>query len=321
MSTRRHFISLLGGAAAAWPLAARAQQPERMRRIGVLVNTQANDPVGQTRVATFQKALHELGWTEGNGLKIDYRWRGASVAELINLAPDNFAAGTSNLAAAQQTSRTIPIVFVSVTDPVGSGLIASLARPGGNSTGFTPFEYSMSGKWLELLKQVAPGVVPAGALRNQALASGIGQFSAIQSAANSLSVELRPIDVRDASEIEHGIAAFSAPNSGLIVTSGAFSTDHRSLIGKLAAKYRLPAIYPYRFFAASGGLMSYGPDVNAQWQRAAGYVDRILKGEKPADLPVQAPTKYELVINLKTATALGLHIPATVLAIADEVIE
>jgi putative ABC transport system substrate-binding protein len=319
---RREFISALGGAAA-WPLAARAQQPERVRHIGILVNAHASDPVGQTRVATFHKALQELGWTESKNLKIDYRWQGASAAELIKSGPDVIlAAGTSNLGAAQQASRTIPIVFVSVTDPVGGGFVASLARPGGNSTGFTPFEYSMSGKWLELLKQVAPGVLRAGVLRNPTLASGIGQFSAIQSAANSLSVELRPIDVRDASEIERGITAFTrASNSGLIVTSGAFSTDHRDLISKLATDHRVPAIYPYRFFATSGGLMPYGPDVNMQWHRAAGYVDRILKGEKPADLPVQAPTKYELVINLKVAKALGLTVPPALLARADEVIE
>jgi putative ABC transport system substrate-binding protein len=324
---RREFITLMGGTAAAWPLTARAQQGERMRRIGVLLNTQARDPVGQTRVATFQKSLQDLGWAEGKTCRIDYRWPGdrtaTSAADLVKLAPDIIlAAGTSNLTAAQQASRTIPIVFVSVTDPVGSGFVASLARPGGNSTGFTTFEYSMSGKWLELLNQVAPGLARAGVLRNPAIASGIGQFSAIQSAALSHKVELSPIDVRDASELERAVAAFSrVQNSGLIVTAGAFSTDHRELISSLAARYRLPAIYPNRIFALSGGLVSYGPDLNDHWRRAAGYVDRILKGEKPADLPVQAPTKYELVINLKTAKALGLIVPQTLLSSADEVIE
>jgi putative ABC transport system substrate-binding protein len=320
---RREFITLLGGVAAGWSLKARAQQPDRIRRIGALLNYAADDPEGQSRVATFQTTLRELGWTEGQSFKIDYRWRGASAAELVKLAPDVIVvAGTSNLAAAQQASRTIPIVFVGVTDPVGSGFVASLARPGGNSTGFSLFEYSMGGKWLELLKQVAPGVMRAGVLRNPALASGIGQFSAIQSAALSSSVELSPIDVRDAAEIERAIATLSrAPNSGLIVTAGTFSIKYRDLIVALAARYQLPAVYCYRLFVNGGGLISYGPDINDLYRHAAGYVDRILKGEKPADLPVQAPTKYEVVINLKTAKALGLTISPAVLARVDEVIE
>ena len=264
-----------------------------------------------------------MGWTEGQSFKIDYRWRGASAAELVKSAPDVIVvAGTSNLAAAQQASRTIPIVFVGVTDPVGSGFVASLARPGGNSTGFSLFEYSMGGKWLELLKQVAPGVMRAGVLRNPALASGIGQFSAIQSAALSSAVELSPIDVRDAGEIERAIATLSrSPNSGLILTAGTFSIKYRDLIVALAARHQLPTVYCYRLFVNGGGLISYGPDVNDLYRHAANYVDRILKGEKPADLPVQAPTKYEVVINLKTAKALGLTISPTVLARADEVIE
>ncbi|MGA7581141.1 MAG: ABC transporter substrate-binding protein [Pseudolabrys sp.] len=320
---RREFVTLLGGAAVAWPLAARAQQPDRIRRIGALLNYAADDPEGQSRVATFQKTLQELGWTEGQSFKIDYRWRGASAAELVKSAPDVIVvAGTSNLAAAQQASRTIPIVFVGVTDPVGSGFVASLARPGCNSTGFSLFEYSMGGKWLELLKQVAPGVMRAGVLRNPALASGIGQFSAIQSAALSSAVELSPIDVRDAGEIERAIATLSrSPNSGLIVTAGTFSIKYRDLIVALAARHQLPTVYCYRLFVNGGGLISYGPDVNDLYRHAANYVDRILKGEKPADLPVQAPTKYEVVINLKTAKALGLTISPTVLARADEVIE
>jgi len=320
---RREFITLLGGAVAAWPLYARAQQGERMRRIGLLMNFAADDPGGQSRVATFQKTLQELGWTEGKSLKIDYRWRGASAAELVKLAPDVIiVAGSSNLAAAQQASRTIPIVFVGVTDPVGSGFVANLARPGGNSTGFSLFEYSMSGKWLELLKQVAPGVIRAGVLRNPAIASGIGQFSAIQSAALSSSVELSPIDVRDAGEIERAVSVLSrAPNSGLIVTAGTFGIKYRDLIIALAARHQLPAVYPYRLFVNGGGLISYGPDINDLYRNAAAYVDRILKGERPANLPVQAPTKFELVINLKAAKALGLSVPPTLLTRADEVIE
>ena len=320
---RREFITILGGTVAAWPLAVSAQQPDRIRRIGALVNYAADDPEGQTRIAAFQKTLQELGWTEGKSFKIDYRWRGASAADLVKLAPDVIVvAGSTNLVAAQQASRAIPIVFVGVTDPVGSGFVASLARPGGNSTGFSLFEYSMGGKWLELLKQVAPGVIRAGVLRNPAVASGIGQFSAIQSAAQSNSVELSPIDVRDSGEIERAVAVLShVPNSGLIVTAGTFSIKYRDMIIALAARHQLPAVYSYRLFANGGGLISYGPDINDLYRRAAAYVDRILKGEKPADLPVQAPTKYELVINLKTAKTLDLTVPPQLLARADEVIE
>jgi putative tryptophan/tyrosine transport system substrate-binding protein len=327
MMKRRDFIMLLGSAAVAWPLAAGAQQGERVRRIGVFMNRWADDPLGQANAATFQQALQDLGWTEGKNLRADYRWRGefisSSAAQLVKLAPDLIlAAGSSNLAAVQQATRTIPIVFTNVTDPVGSGFVASLSRPGGNTTGVVTFEYSMSGKWLELLKEIAPSTMRAGVLRNPAVGSGIGQFSAIQSAAVSLSVELTPVDVREANEIERAIGAFArAPNTGLIVTSSAFTIAQRDLIITLAGHHRLPAIYPFRFFSTSGGLMSYGPNQTDQWRLASGYVDRILRGEKPADLPVQMPTRYELVINLKTAKALGLTIPDELLKLADEVIK
>ena len=300
-----------------------------MRRIGVLMNLSADNPRAKVRIAAFLHGLHELGWTEGQNIKIDYRWHTsggripAIAEELIGLAPDVIlTAGTSNLAAVQQASRTLPIVFVQVTDPVGGGFVASLARPGGNATGFAQFEYSLSGKWLELLKQVAPSVTRAGVLRNPAVASGIGQFSAIQSAALSQSVELTPIDVRDAGEIVRAVAEFArGSNGGLIVTSSAFNARRRDLICSLADRHRLPAIYPFRNFVTAGGLASYRPDQIDQFRRAAGYVDRILKGEKPADLPVQQPTKFELVINLKTAKTLGLTVPPMLLARADEVIE
>jgi ABC-type uncharacterized transport system substrate-binding protein len=318
---RREFITLLGGGAATWPLAAHAQQ--RIPRIGALMNFAADDPGGQTRLAAFQKMLQELGWTAGKNFKIDFRWRGASAVELVKLAPDLiFVAGTSNLAAAQKVSHAIPIVFVNVTDPVGSGFVASLAHPGGNVTGFSQFEYSLGGKWLELLKQVAPGTKRVGVLRNPETPSGIGQFSAIQSAAQSNSVDLSPIGLREADDIKRAVAVLSrAPNSGLIVTASAYSLKHRKLIIALAARHKLPAVYPTPLFTNDGGLISYGPDINDLYRRAAGYVDRILKGEKPADLPVQAPTKYELVINLKTAKALGLTVPPSLLVRADEVIE
>jgi putative ABC transport system substrate-binding protein len=318
---RREFVTLLGGAAVTWPLRARAQQ--RMRRIGALMNFAADDPEGQTRLVAFQKMFQQLGWTEGKNFKIDFRWRGASAVELVKLAPDLiFVAGTSNLAAAKKASHTIPIVFVNVTDPVGSGFVASLAHPGGNVTGFSQFEYSLGGKWLELLKQVAPGVNRVGVLRNPAIPSGIGQFSAIQSAAQSSSVDLSPIDLRDADEIKRAVAVLSrAPNSGLIVTASAYSLKHRKLIIALAERHKLPAVYPIQLFTHDGGLISYGPDINDLYRRAAAYVDRILKGEKPSNLPVQAPTKYELVINLKTVKALGLAMPPSLLARADEVIE
>jgi putative ABC transport system substrate-binding protein len=324
---RREFIALLGGAAAGWPIAARAQQPERMRRVGVLMGLAADDPEAQNRIAAFEQSLQQLGWTNGRNLQIDYR-RGAAVtqkyvAELVALAPDVIlASGGTVLGALLQATRTVPIVFTQTADPVAAGFVASLARPGGNSTGFTTSEYGTSGKWLELLKEIAPGVTRAAILRDPTIPSGIGQFASIQSVAPSFGVELSPLDVRAASEIERDVAAFArGSNGGLILTSSGLAAIHRELIIALAARYRLPAVYSYRFFATVGGLLSYGPDPIDQYRRAAGYVDRILKGEKPGDLPVQAPTKYELAINLKTAKALGLTVPAALLARADEVIE
>jgi putative tryptophan/tyrosine transport system substrate-binding protein len=327
---RREFITLLGGAAVAWPVGARAQHGEQMRRIGVLAYWPADDPEGQARLAAFTQALKQLGWTEGRNLRIDTRSTANAdelrrhAAELAALAPDVLvgATGTATAAPLLQATRTVPIVFVTVIDPVGAGFVASLARPGGNATGFTMFEYGMSGKWLELLKEIAPRVTRVAVLRDPAIASGIGQFSAVQAVAPSLGVEVSPIDVRDAGEIERAITAFArGVNGGLIVTASGSALSHRHLIATLAARYRLHAIYAGRHYAAAGGLISYGPDLLDQFRRAAGYVDRILKGEKPADLPVQAPTKYELVLNLKTAKALGLEIPSSVLARADEVIE
>jgi putative ABC transport system substrate-binding protein len=303
---RREFITLLGGAAA-WPLAARAQQPERVRRIGVLVASTADDPEAQARVAAFAEALSQLGWTDGRNLQIDVRWATTNAdglrrhaAELAALGPDVIVAatGTATVAPLLQATRTVPIVFAVVIDPVGAGFVASLARPGGNATGFTIFEYGLSGKWLELLKQVAPGTTRVAVLRDPTIVSGIGQFAAIQAVAPSLGVELSPVDVRDAPEIERAVTAFvRSSNGGLIVTPNALATRHRDLIITLAARHRLPAVYAWRFFAADGGLISYGPDLFDQYRRAAGYVDRILRGEQPADLPVQTPTRYELVIK------------------------
>jgi putative ABC transport system substrate-binding protein len=327
---RREFIIALGGAAAAWPLAARAQQGERMRRIGVLAYWPANDPEGQARLAAFAQALTQLGWSDGRNLRIDTRSTADAdelrrhAAELAALAPDVLvgATGTATAAPLLQATRTVPIVFVTVIDPVGAGFVANLARPGGNATGFTMFEYGMSVKWLELLKEIAPHLTRVAVLRDPAIASGIGQFSAVQAVAPSLGVEVIPVDVRDASEIERAITAFArGVNGGLIVTASGSALSHRHLIAALAARHRLHAIYAGRHYAAAGGLISYGPDLVDQFRRAAGYVDRILKGEKPGDLPVQAPTKYELVINLKTAKALGLTMPDTLLATATEVIE
>jgi putative ABC transport system substrate-binding protein len=326
---RRQFIRLLGGAAT-WPLAARAQQPQRMRRIGVLMNLAADDPESPIRIAAFAQGLQELGWTVGRNVRIDTRWGASDVdrarryaAELLALAPDVIlASGAPSVAALQRATRTVPIVFANVVDPVGSGFVASLARPDGNTTGFSFFEYSLSGKWLELLKQIAPGVTRAAVLRDAALASGGGQLGALQAVASSFGVELSPIGVSDASEIERAVTAFAhSTNGGLIVTGSPLAIDHRNLIVTLAARHQLPAVYPYRYFVTSGGLISYGPDSINTFRRAAAYVDRILKGEKPADLPVQAPTKYELVINFKTAKALGLDVPQSLLARADEVIE
>jgi putative ABC transport system substrate-binding protein len=327
---RRDFITLLSGAAATWPLAARAQQPERMRRIGVLMNRAADQPEGQAEVAAFQKALQQLGWNDGGNVRLDIRWSANDVdldrkyaAELVALAPDVVLAnGTLSVAALQRVTRNLSIVFVGVSDPVGAGFVDSLARPGGNVTGFMIFEYSLSGKWLELLKQIAPSVTRAAVLRDSVNPAGIAQFGAIQAAAQSLGVEVSPVSIRDAGEIERAVAAFArSANSGLIVTPSAGTSVHQNLIIALAAQHRLPAVYALRSNVAGGGLISYGPDLVGQYRPAAAYVDRILKGEKPADLPVQAPTKYELVINLKTAKALGLALPTAVLARADEVIE
>jgi putative tryptophan/tyrosine transport system substrate-binding protein len=327
---RRQFITLLGGAAAPWPSAARAQPGERMRRVGVLTNLSADDPEGKTRIMAFLQALQQLGWTDGGNVQIDTRWAAGNAeairkyaAELVALAPNVIlVTGSATVAPLLLATRTVPIVFVNLVDPVGAGIVESLARPGGNATGFTLYEYSTSGKWLELLKQIAPGVTRAVVIRDPAEPSMIGQFAAIQSGAASFGVEVIPVNVRDAAEIERSIGAFArGSNVGLIVLVGSATTRHRELIITHAARYRLPAVYPYRYFVTDGGLISYGPDPVDQFRRAAGYVDRILKGEKPADLPVQAPTKYELVINLKTGKALGLDLPPTLLALADEVID
>src|SRR5262245_57031984 len=326
---RREFIVTLGGVAAAWPLATRAQQADRVRRIGALMTQAADDPEGQSRLLALAQGLQESGWTIGRNVRIDTRWGEGDAeryrkyaAELVALAPDVILVnGPAALAQLQQATRSLPIVFTNVFDPVGGGFVLSVARPGGNSTGFMLAEYSTSGKWLELLKEIAPRVTRAAIIRDPTLTSAVAQFAAIQSAATPLGVELTPIDVRNSGDIERAVAAFArAPNGGLIVTSGGSST-RRSLIMTLAARHKLAAVYPFRYFVTSGGLISYGPDPIDQYRRAAGYVDRILRGEKPADLPVQAPTKYELVINLKTAKALGLEIPPTVLARADEIIE
>jgi putative tryptophan/tyrosine transport system substrate-binding protein len=325
---RRAFITILGGAAA-WPLAARGQQGERVRRICVLAALPADDPEAQARNAAFLQGLGELGWTVGRNVRIDYRWGAGETdriryaAELVALAPDVILATSgATVGALQQASRAVPIVFAGAVDPVGSGFVDSLAKPGGNTTGFLLFEYGMSGKWLELLKQIAPSVTRAAVFRDTGNPAGNAQFGAIQAVAPSLGVEVSPVNMRDASEIERAVAAFPrSANGGLIVTGSPSGTAHRNLIVTLAARNKLPAVYPFRFFVTDGGLVSYGPDFIDQYRRAAAYVDRILKGEKPADLPVQAPTKYDLVINLKTAKALGLTVPPTLLARADEVIE
>ena len=327
---RRYFITLLGGAVAL-PLDALAQQREQMRRIGVLMNLGSDDAEGQARNAAFLQGLQELGWTVGRNVRIEYRWGAGDAelfrryaSELVALAPDVIlAVGGAVLPSLLQATRTVPIVFTGTPDPVGAGFVESLARPGGNVTGFTPFlEFGISAKWLELLKEIAPHVTRAAVIRDPAIAGGTGQLGAIQSVAPSLGVELRPIGVRDAGEIERAITAFArSPNGGLIVTGSTLVLVHRNLIVTLAARHKLPAVYYYPIFAAAGGLIAYGPDQIDQYRQAAGYVDRILKGEKPADLPVQAPTKYELAINLKTAKALGLTVPDSLLARADEVIE
>jgi putative tryptophan/tyrosine transport system substrate-binding protein len=327
---RRDFIGAIGGAAVAWPIAARAQQPEKMRRIGVLMPALADDPVSKDRAAAFQQALAELGWIEGRNVHVDYRWSAGDVdrtrsfaAELAALAPDAILVqGSAPLTALLQTTRTIPIVFATVTDPVGAGYVRSLARPGGNVTGFQLFEYGIAGKWLALLKQIAPMLTQAAVIRDPSIPGGIGQWAVIQAMAPSVGVDLSLINIRDAGEVARDIDALArSPNAGLITTATPLATQHRELIISLAADHKLPAIYFERYFVTAGGLMSYGPHMVDQYQRAAGYVDRILKGEKPADLPVQAPTKYELVVNLKTAKTLGLAVPTALLASADEVIE
>jgi putative ABC transport system substrate-binding protein len=327
---RREFITLLGGAAAAWPLAAHAQQGERMRRIGVLINRAADDPEGQARLTALKQGLEQLGWTDSGNVRIDTRWGEDDAerarkyaAELVTLSPDVIvASGSLGVTSLQRVTTTLPIVFAAVGDPVGGGFVETLARPGGNTTGFMLFEYSLSGKWLEFLKQIAPRLTRAAVLRRANVPSGSAEFAAIQTVAQSLGVEVSPVSIRDSGDIERAATTFSrSANGGLVVTPSASGWIHRDLIIALAAQYKLPAVYAYRVNVTGGGLISYGPDPVDQYRRAAGYVDRILKGEKPADLPVQAPTKYDLVINLKTARALGLEVPATLLARADEVIE
>jgi putative ABC transport system substrate-binding protein len=327
---RRDVITLLAGAAAAWPLAARAQQPDRMRRIGALMPHVADNPQVQARNAAFLEGLRQLGWAVGRNVEVDYRWSAGMAgethkyaAELVALAPDViFASGSASLGPLLQATRSVPIVFAIVPDPVGAGFVDSLAKPGGNATGFMTFEPGISAKWLELLKELVPGMRRAAVIRDPTITAGIGMWSAIQAVAPSLGVEVRPIDVRNASEIERAVAEFArVPNGGMILTGSGRAVIHRDLIIAAAARHRLPTMYYERFFTGSGGLISYGPDYIDQYRRAAGYVDRILKGEKPADIPVQAPTKYELIINLKTAKALGLEVPDSLIARADEVIE
>ena len=327
---RREFITLLGGAAAAWPLAARGQQGERMRRIGVLLPASSDDSEYQVRVGAFLQELQKLGWVIGRNMRIDTRWTKGDddnarkyAAELVALTPDVIlATGVSTVGPLLQLTRTAPVVFPAASDPVAAGLVDSLARPGGNATGFLAFEYSLSGKWPEVLKQIAPSVTRAAVLRDPAIASGIGQFGVIQAVASSVGVEVFPVNMRDVGDIERALATFArSRDGGLIVTSSGRATFHQTRIITLAAEHRLPAVYWDRSLVAAGGLISYGPNFLDQYRRAAGYVDRILKGEKPGVLPVQAPTKYELVINLKTAKALGLDVPPTLLARANEVIE
>jgi putative ABC transport system substrate-binding protein len=326
---RREFISLLGGAAAV-PLAARAQQAEHVRRIGVLLNLAADDPETKARLAAFLQRLKELGWSEGRNLRIDYRWgmgdldhHRKNAAELVALSPDVILVhGSTIMAPLQRATRTVPIVFVSVADPVAGGFATSLSRPGGNATGFTSIDYGMSGKWLELLKQIAPQIIRVGVIRDPDQISGGGQLGAIQAVASLFGVEFAALGVRDAGEIESAVTDFARqPNGGLVVTTSALAQIHRDLIIALAARNRLPTVYPYRLFVTGGGLMCYAPQIVEQYRSAASYVDRILKGEKPAELPVQQPSKYELVINLKTAKALGITVPPSLLARADEVIE
>jgi putative ABC transport system substrate-binding protein len=326
---RREFILLIGGAAATWPLAARAQEPSGVRRIGVLMNI-SDDPEGKARLAAFRQSLEQLGWIDGRNVRIDTKWADGDVerirrlaTEMVAQSPDVIlATGSAAAAPLLQATRTVPIVFVNTPDPVGAGYVKSLARPGGNATGFLLFEYSIGAKWLDLLKQIAPEVNRVAVLRDATISAGLGQYGAVQSAASSFGVEASAIDLRDVSEIERDIAAFATtPGGGLIVSASPVATRHRDLIVKLAARHKLPAIYYERFFVAEGGLISYGPNIVDQYRRAPSYVDRILRGEKPADLPVQAPTKYELVINLKTAKALSLDVPNTLIGRADQLIE
>jgi putative ABC transport system substrate-binding protein len=326
---RRKFITLLGGAAG-WPLAARAQQPERMRQIGMLMSTSVDDPEGQARMAAFQQGLQQLGWTQDQNVRIEARWSASApdrmregAADLVARAPDVIlASGGTVVGPLLRATRTVPIVFTQTPDPVGAGFVESLARPGGNATGFSQFEYGISSKWLELIKEIAPRVTRAAVLRDSTIPEGIGQFAVLQAAAPSFGLDLRPVDVRDAGEIDRAVSAFArVENGSLVVVSGGLSIAHRGLITMLAARHGLPAVYSNRLFVTSGGLMSYGADSIDPHRRAASYVDRILRGEKPSDLPVQAPTKYDLVINLKTAKALGLEVPPSLLARADEVIE
>ena len=327
---RREFIGGLSGAAIALPLAVRAQPSERIRRIGVLMNLASDDREGQSRFALFRRSLQDIGWVDGQNVKIDARWGAGNVdqyrkyaAELVALEPDIVVTATTPaVLALRQATRNVPIVFVGVIDPVGSGLVASLSRPGGNVTGFLLFEYALAAKWLDVLKEIAPGLTRVAVLRDPAISSGIGQFAAIQ-AVGLIGIDLAAIDVRDAAEIDRAVAEFSrgGPNDGLIVTASQFSSNHPEAIVAVAATHKLPAVYPFSFFVRAGGLISYGPDLATQYGVAAGYVDRILKGEKPAELPVQVPTKYDLIINLKTAKALGIDLPPSLIARADEVIE
>jgi len=326
---RREFIALLGSTAAAWPLTSRAQQRERVRRIGMLLNLRETASRGKASVAAFVQRLNELGWSEGRNLQLDIRWGGDDTdryrqygRELVALFPDVVIGVSSAVVSTlQQVTRTMPIVFVNVVDPLGAGLIESMARPGGNATGFIVFEYAIGAKWLELLKEISPGVTRAAVLRDPTIAAGIGQFAAIQ-AVVPLGIELSVISLQDPGAIEPAVATFArGSNGGLVMTASPFGPNNASAIPGLAARYRLPAVYPFRYHVEAGGLVSYGPDIVGQFRPAADYVDRILKGENPAELPVQAPTKYELVINMKTAQALGITIPATLLARADEVIE
>ena len=326
---RRDFIKIIGGTAAAWPLPGRAQQPERVRRIGVLMHLNADDQEGEDRFSAFRQELQQLGWIDGRNMQIDIRWGGNDAdrrkyaAELIAHAPDVILASTTlAMVALHRRTSTVPIVFANVTDPVGAGFVRSLAQPGGNVTGFTTFEFSASAKWLELLKEIAPHIIRAVVIRDPTIASAVGQFAVIQSAAQTFGLEVSPVDARDLGEIEDAVTHFlRPPNGGLVVTASAFSLAQRDVLVQIATRHRLPAVYPFDYFVRGGGLISYGPDSVNQYRQAATYVDRILKGEKPADLPVQAPTRYKLVINLKTAKALGLTVPPSLLAIADEVIE